>query len=121
MPKRVLDIGNCGPDHAALTELIRSNFDAAVDRADRLTDAVSLLERGGYSLALVNRLLDGDGSPGIDVIRSLREKYPELPMMMLTNFDDHQQTAVAAGAVAGFGKRDLQSESTLSLLANYLA
>ena len=121
MTKRVLDVGNCGPDHASITELICHHFDAVVDQADRGTDALDLLAANQYSLALVNRLLDCDGSEGLDVIRALREQYPDVPVMMITNYPEHQQQAIESGAQPGFGKQDLRSDVTKSLLATYLS
>ena len=121
MPQRVLDIGNCGPDHGAITQLVTAQFDAVVDGADRAGDALKLLADKDYALVMVNRLLDIDGSPGMDVIKSVKEQYPDLPVMLITNFEEHQQAAVAEGCVPGFGKRELSSNSTVELLGQYLA
>lgn len=117
---RVLDVGNCGTDHAAIAQLIRKRFDAVVDQAHQATDALSLLNSHDYRLATVNRLLDSDGSPGIDVIAQIRARFPSVPVMMITNFPDHQDAAIAAGAVRGFGKNDLRSNTTVDLLRAYL-
>ena len=84
--RRLLDIGNCVPDHSAITSLVTANFDAQVDQAHRLEDAATLLGQHEYSLVLVNRLLDCDGSSGLDVIRSLKAEWPDVPIMMITNF-----------------------------------
>lgn len=121
MTKRVLDIGNCGPDHHSLTKLVTNNFDAAVDQAHQAVDALSMLEKDDYALAVVNRLLDCDGSSGMDVIRQVKEKYSDLPVMLVTNFEEHQAAAVAAGCEPGYGKNDLFSDSTIKLLSNYLS
>lgn len=120
MPKRVLDIGNCGPDHGSITDLITSNFDAVVDQADRGPDAVSLLKNHEYALAVVNRILDCDGSSGMDIIRDLKNDHPDLPVMLITNFEEHQKAAIEIGAEPGFGKSNLRDASTVDLLAEYL-
>lgn len=120
MAKRVLDIGNCGADHHSLTKLVTSNFDATVDHANQAVDALSVLEQHDFSLAVVNRLLDCDGSSGMDVVRQVKVKHPNLPVMLVTNFEEHQTTAVAAGCEPGYGKNDLFSEATIELLSNYL-
>ena len=121
--KRVLDVGNCGADQAAIRELIESNFAARVDRADQATDALQSLEAAKYALVLVNRRLDCDDSDGMEVIRQIkcRPDFSGLPVMMITNFPEHQEAAQAAGAVAGFGKRSLDTEETLQQLRAYLA
>lgn len=121
MGKRVLDIGNCGPDHASITDMIQTHFGAEVDAADGTSDALPLLEKNSYDLVLVNRLMDRDGSPGMDVIAKVLEGHPELPTMLITNFEEHQQAAVAAGTVPGFGKRAIGAPETIETLAKYLA
>ena len=37
-----------------ITQVIKANFDAAVDKADRGSDALSLLQEHDYSLVMVN-------------------------------------------------------------------
>ena len=121
MAKRVLDIGNCGPDHGAIEHMIRTHFDAHVDAAHTAADALPLLARHPYDLVLVNRLLDIDGSPGMDVIALVQQEHVEVPVMLITNFEDYQQAAVAAGAVPGFGKNSIDNAETIELLATYLS
>ena len=118
----VLDIGNCSPDHAALRHLIETEFDAQVIQAHGYSDAPKVLEQDTISLILVNRKLDRDYSDGLDVIKQLQRdaRYAEIPVMMITNYPDHQETAVAAGAVPGFGKLQLRSDKTREILATYL-
>ena len=120
MPKRVLDIGNCGLDHGNITNMIQANFSAEVDQANAAADALSMLEQYEYDLVLVNRLLDLDGSSGVALIAQVQQRYPKLQLMLITNFEEHQKSAVAAGAVPGFGKSDIDSPQTIQLLAQYL-
>ena len=120
MSKRVLDVGNCGPDHHSLTKLVTNNFKATVDQAHQAVDALTMLDQNQYALAVVNRLLDCDGSSGMEVIRQLKEKQPTMPVMLVTNFEEHQKSAVEFGCEPGYGKNDLFSEATVSLLAKYL-
>src|SRR5262245_49120819 len=105
MPKRVLDVGNCGPDHAAITQLMR-RFGAEVVQADGAHDALSLLRSGGVDLVLVNRKLDMDYSDGIEVIRQIKADpaVAATPVMLITNYAEHQDAAEAIGALRGFGK-----------------
>ena len=57
---------------------------------------------------LVNRKLDVDGSDGVDVIRSAFacDNLSRMPFMLVSNYDDAQNQAVAAGARSGFGKAE---------------
>jgi CheY-like chemotaxis protein len=76
-----------------------------------------------FDLVLVNRLLDRDGSQGLDIIRKIKS-HPDLsvvPVMMLTDYPEHQQRAVEAGAEPGFGKSELHSPETLDKLRRFLA
>ena len=65
MPKRALDIGNCGPDNSTITQIVTGHFDAVVDKAHRGDDALSQLSERAYDLVKVNRLLDIHGSYGM--------------------------------------------------------
>ena len=58
-------------------------------------------------------------SDGIDVIRALKAdaELSKTPVMLVTNFAEHQQLAVAAGAVEGFGKQSLRDPATREKLA----
>ena len=44
-----------------------------------------------------------------------------IPVMLVTNYPEHQQQAIAAGAEPGFGKAELASPATLAKLAKFLA
>jgi CheY-like chemotaxis protein len=122
MTKHVLDIGNCPPDHAAIRELIESRFDAVVLQAHQAADAISVLRQKPIDLVLVNRKLDLDYSDGIKVIRQIKgiPDVAHVPVMLVTNYDDHQQQAVQAGAERGFGKLSLAAAETHKLLSRYL-
>ncbi len=122
MPKRVLDIGNCVPDHTSIRRMIEENFGAEVDQAHQWQDAEAQLRAKIYDLVLVNRKLDVDYSDGLAIIERMKA-YPALsgiPVMLITNYADHQQMAVAAGALPGFGKLALNSPETRARLATAL-
>ncbi|MCO6457887.1 MAG: response regulator [Pirellulaceae bacterium] len=120
--KRVLDVGNCALDHGAIRQLLESRFQAEVRQAHDWEDARRQFEQASFDLVLVNRILDRDGSQGLDVIRRLKadQRLGNVPVMLITNFEHHQQSAVAAGAAASFGKRQLNDAGTLEALERYL-
>lgn len=122
MPKRVLDIGNCVPDHRTIEVVITSHFDAEVVAADQWDDAREMLREQPFDLVLVNRRLDIDYSDGLEIIRKLKAdaELRALPVMLVSNFAEHQQSAVAAGAVEGFGKQSLRDPALRDKLAPYL-
>jgi CheY-like chemotaxis protein len=123
MTKRVLDVGNCDLDFTNISELMRDQFAAEVHRAHGKADALQALQREKFDLVTVNRLLDRDGSQGLEIIKSLKEDptLAMIPVMLITNFPEQQQIACEAGAVPGFGKAALQAAETIELLKPYLA
>jgi two-component system chemotaxis response regulator CheY len=123
MTKRVLDVGNCVPDHAAIRGMLQRSFGAEVVQVDGPDDALAALRKEPFDLVVVNRKLDQDYSDGLDVIKAIKAdaKLASVPCMLITNYPDQQQTAVAAGAEYGFGKKELQSDETQARLAKFLS
>jgi CheY-like chemotaxis protein len=122
MAKRVLDVGNCGPDHAAIRRMLETTFRAEVTQVDDALGALAELKSGSFDLVLVNRQLDIDYSDGLDIIKQIKadSKLAAVPCMLITNYPDQQQTAIAAGAEPGFGKKELFTDQTKSRLAKFL-
>jgi CheY-like chemotaxis protein len=118
MPKRVLDVGNCGPDFAAISHMLTRRFGCEVLQADGAAEALAALRAGGVDLVLVNRKLDMDYSDGIDVIRQIKSDpaAAATPVMLVTNYSDHQDAAVAIGALRGFGKLEFEKPETIERL-----
>ncbi|MBV9122118.1 MAG: response regulator [Planctomycetes bacterium] len=107
--KRVLSIGQCLADHSALSRTFQKNFGAEVVSADSGAEALALLRQEPFHLVLVNRVLNADGSSGVRVIQEIRqqENLTQVPVMLVSNYEDAQQEALAAGALPGFGKSSL--------------
>jgi CheY-like chemotaxis protein len=122
MPKRVLDVGQCGPDHSSIRSYLTRNFDCEVVQVDDATGALAQLKSGQFDLVLVNRKLDRDYSDGIEVIRTLKSDpdAASVPVMLVTNYPEHQDAAVAAGAIRGFGKLEFGKPETRERLAEVL-
>ena len=119
---RVLDVGNCDPDHGSILRLLTENFAVEVDRVMFVPEALSALKSRPYALVLVNRQIFADGSPGLPLVTAMQQD-PTLratPVMVVSNFADAQAAAVAAGARPGFGKAALQPAETRSRLAEFL-
>jgi CheY-like chemotaxis protein len=120
---RILDVGNCVPDHSTLTRYLTKHFDCVVDEAVDGSRAMQKLKAQPYDLVVVNRKLDADYSDGIDVIRQIKAdgSTKDVPVMMITNYVDHQDAAEAAGAIRGFGKLEYSKPETLERLKQVLA
>jgi CheY-like chemotaxis protein len=118
MRKRVLDIGNCVPDFSAITRYLTKNFDCEVLQADAADDALQILREQPVDLITVNRKLDCDYSDGIEVVRQIKAdpKLKDIPVMLITNYAEHQEEAMAIGAIRGFGKLEYGKPETLQRL-----
>ena len=114
MPKRVLDVGNCGPDFSTITNYLSSNFDCIVDQAHGIDDALEKLRAGSYALVTINRKLDRDYSDGIEILKAIRadNELSSVPVMLVTNLPEHQDLAVSHGALRGFGKLEYELPET---------
>ena len=120
--RRVLDAGNCNPDHSSIRNMLEENFEVQIDRVMFVADAVALLREQRYDLVMVNRLIFDDGSDGGELIRQMqKDGLGDTPVMMISNFAESQEAAMADGAVRGFGKGAIGDPATITLLSEYLA
>jgi len=123
MLKRIALIGHCGPDSSylrmAVSRAARDTTVVAIDSEEELQQAID----DGVDLLLINRKLDYgfDESEGVAVIRRLRAEHPELRMMLVSNYPEAQAAALAAGALPGFGKRDIGSPRATELIRDALS
>jgi two-component system chemotaxis response regulator CheY len=123
MSRTVLDVGQCVPDHAAIRRLLEKNFEVKVEQTDALEDTLSRLRDRPVDLVLINRKLDVDYSDGLEILKAIKAdaRLSSLPVMLVTNYPEHQQMAVDAGAEQGFGKDSLHAPATLERLRKFLA
>src|SRR5437868_3100678 len=98
--KRVLSVGQCGADHSRISRTFQQAFGAEVVGVDTSLEALEKLRAEPFDLVLVNRVYDADGSPGLELIRQVKgdEALKQTPMMLVSNYDDAQREALAAGA-----------------------
>lgn len=123
MTRRILSVGQCVPDHGAISRFLSAHFDVQIGTADTAAETLDLLRKQRYDLVLINRKLDADYSDGVEILRLIKAD-PQLaatPVMLVTNFAEHQQNAVHLGAVYGFGKNDLGRSDVVARLQPYLA
>lgn len=120
---RVLDVGNCDPDHGMIRAMLERHFHVEIDRVMFVHEALDAMKRERYDLVLVNRLIFADGSPGIELHRRARADaaIADVPIMMISNHAEAQSQSVAAGGVCGFGKAQLQHPNTVDCLRPLLA
>jgi two-component system, chemotaxis family, chemotaxis protein CheY len=122
MSKKVALVGHCGPDASYLRSAVSGSVRGAtilmIDEAARLEKALS----DGVDLVLMNRQLDWgfETEEGVELIRQLRTKHPNVKAMLVSNYPEAQQEAVAAGALPGFGKREIGTSRVTDLLKSAL-
>ena len=116
--KRIVLVGHCGPDGSYLRMAVNSALGSA-----RIVEAddEQLLKRvldEGVDLILFNRLLDWgfDTNEGVELIRRLKQSHPNVKTMLVSNYADAQRAASEAGALPGFGKREIGSKRVTELL-----
>ncbi len=121
--KRVLDVGQCWPDHVAIRAFLVRHFACEVVPVYTAYDAVRELGDGRFDLVLVNRKLDNDYSDGLDLIVRMKAdpKLAGVPVMLITNYPEHQDAAVSAGALRGFGKLEFGKAESVERVAAVLA
>jgi two-component system chemotaxis response regulator CheY len=122
MSKRVLSVGQCAPDHGTISRYLTKNFKCEIAKADDAAEALAQLKSDRFDLVLVNRKLDIDYSDGIEVIRQIKSDptIADVPVMLVTNYPDHQEAAIAEGAIRGFGKLEYDKPETRERLASVL-
>lgn len=118
----VLSIGQCRPDGAALAHYLASHFGATILTADLPGPALQKLAAQTVDLVLINRQLDLDGSDGLEILRQIRSGsvQPDVPVMLVSNYDEWQQKAIELGAIRGFGKAELNRPETRQRIADAL-
>src|SRR5207244_3754452 len=118
MSKKVLSLGQCAADNYAISHFMERNFGARVAAADTFPEALAQLRAGPFDLVLVNRILDRNGASGVAFISQLKQDdaLAGVPVVLVSNYMDAQQQAVARGALPGFGKAALGDAKTVDKL-----
>lgn len=118
--KQVLIAGQCALDHSNISELLSHNFEVQIERAQTHDETLSKCQQNRYDLILINRIYDSDSYSGLKTIQRLCAGAAECPVMLVSNYQDAQESAVRAGAVRGFGKAELGEPATLQTLRDVL-
>ncbi len=106
---RVLDVGQCGFDHGAISRYLADRFGARVERADTADEARQMLQSARYDLVLINRVLDLDGSSGLDLLQTLKEASDQslaaVPVILVSDYPEAQQAALELGRYRALARR----------------
>ena len=122
MSQKVLDVGQCNADHARITEFLTNEFDVEVTRAHSFDEAIKLAMDSPFDVILINRVVDADKSDGMAILHELKSQpsTAEVPIMIVSNFQEAQDMAVESGGVRGFGKAALDDPATRDTLGAFL-
>ncbi|MCA9295938.1 MAG: hypothetical protein KC983_05460 [Phycisphaerales bacterium] len=106
-------VGHCGPDMFMLRSAVgRLMPGVPIELANDHASLAVHLHSG--AVLLVNRVLDGqfNMSSGVDLIAQISAADDAPVAMLISNFPEAQDAAVAAGARPGFGKSALYDDET---------
>ncbi|MFQ5423898.1 MAG: hypothetical protein ACE5F9_07950 [Phycisphaerae bacterium] len=119
---RVLDVGNCDPDHGMIRSMLLQHFDVDVDRVMSVDEALASMRERSYALVLFNRLIFSDGSEGIELLRRAKADpmLSGIPIMMISNLAEAQAASLEARGEPGFGKQAIGAPATLEAISPYL-
>lgn len=109
MSKRIVLVGHCGIDGPRLEEeLSRALPETSIERVNS-EEELRRVVGDGAELLLVNREPVGFDTEGLEIIRQVKKLRPECKVMLVSDRDDAQAQAAAAGALPGFGKSEMGS------------
>ena len=79
-------------DVAEITAALLQELGCRTKRAQNAGEALEIVARGGIDLVLSDIVMPG-GMNGLDLARSLRERFPELPIVLTTGYSSKAQEA----------------------------
>lgn len=115
---RILSVGQCGYDHGCISRWLRQEFKAEVTAADTQHQAIDRLKAEPIDLVLINRIGDRDGVLGTEVIRAIKAEptLAQTKVMLVSNHESAQNQAIELGALPGFGKNELGTDTANDLV-----
>lgn len=89
--------------------------DAAVTEAGSADEAIEILGRDRHDVALVDIRMPG--RDGIELLREIRSSWPDVPVIVVTSFDngEYVKTALSEGA-AGYLLKDASPEDLVQAI-----
>ncbi len=120
--RKLLIVGQCDFDYQRISFVLSKIYDIEFHRADSFDDAIQKSLDQQFDLIMINRLMDLDRSEGMAILHELKSnpQTENTPAMIISDYQDAQEAAVAAGASPGFGKARLDTPQTFELLSNFL-
>jgi len=116
--KTVIIAGHCYSDSPRLAAIVEK-AEAKPIILNSSDEIKACLNDNPESLCLLNRIFE-NGEEGLKVIKELKQAYPNVKFMLISNYDDAQQEAITLGAIQGFGKYKLKDPNTIDVIKNAL-
>lgn len=118
---KVISAGNCDFDGPKIATLVSVCGGDCID-VSTVSELKTAIAEHAPALILFNRILDLDQTQSIPLIAKMKadENYKQIPMMLISNYEESQAEAVAAGALPGFGKNALEAPETAKLIKDAL-
>ena len=114
----VVLVGHCSPDAFMLKSMVDRVLPGTEVHVINDDDSLSG-HQAEDSIWLVNRILDGAfsvGESGLDLIRDRIDAHPGARIVLISDLEQHQQTAESLGASPGFGKKGLYEDESAERL-----
>lgn len=70
--KTIMSVGQCNPDHNALSNFMTRNLECNIIRIDSTEEAIEALRKQSVDLVLVNRKLDVDYTDSTILIERMK-------------------------------------------------
>ncbi|HHT27423.1 MAG TPA: response regulator [Firmicutes bacterium] len=105
------------PEFLDMAELLLNKGNCKmVARANDGCEALQLIPNIDVNLVLLD--VHMTGMSGFAVIKELKKRYPELPVMIVSSYAEPQYAELAKelGAVAFLPKRDLSSDTVITIM-----
>ena len=121
MATRILLVGHCGVDGPRLQREIGARLESAeAPRINSMDDLEAACAQGA-DLLLVNREpLGFEPLTGVELIRKVCQVYPDHKSILVSDYPEAQEEAKGAGALPGFGKRDIGSPTFIESICKAL-
>ena len=102
-----------------MLRLTLAHFGHTVIEARNGREGLDLFRRAGADLVITDIVMPD--TEGLEVVMDLRRKHPAVKMMLVSNYPEAQAAAVAAGAMPGFGKREIGTKRVAEVIREALA
>ncbi len=119
---KVILVGHCEHDSGKIVDsLLRAGF-KEFKSADSVDEAVGFLGKEDISLFVGNRVIGSDEKGGIALVDKVKgcDEGKDIPIMILSGFEETQKEAVEHGAVQGVGKAVIASDETINEFKKYV-